>query len=341
MPHQKMPKLAEIAPSSKSLSPEALPPRVAALIYDGLCTFEYGIVAEVFGLSRPELGGSLFTFSSVQTEGKQNVAAGGLIVQATGTAQDLERADIIVVPGWRGKDEPVPEKLCALIQDCYARGALLFSICSGIYVLAAAGVLNGRSATTHWRYIDDFAQKYPDVTLRPNELYVDKDNIITSAGSSAGIDASVHIVRNYYGAEIANSVARRLVMHGHRHGGQAQFIEQPVAKPGGSHRLSDMMDQVRSTLAETHRVATMAKLAGMSPRTFQRQFQNHVGLPAMQWLAHERVTRACQLLETTTQSIEGISQTVGFESPDRLRYHFRNVLAVSPADYRKSFHRSV
>lgn len=313
---------------------------MAALIYDGLCTFEYGIVAEVFGLCRPELGGQLFQFASVQAEGKQNAAAGGLIVQATGTAQDLAQADIVVVPGWRGKDEPVPEKLCAMIRDAHDRGAMLFSICSGIYVLAAAGILNGHSATTHWRYIDDFAQKYPDTTLRPNELYVDAGDIITSAGSSAGIDAAVHIVRSHYGAEIANSVARRLVMHGHRHGGQAQFIEQPVAKPGGSHRLSDMMDQVRNSLADPHRIKSMAQLAGMSPRTFQRNFQNHVGLPAMQWLAHARVTRACQLLETTKQSVEVIGQSVGFESPDRLRYHFRNVLAVSPADYRKSFHRT-
>ena len=333
-----MPNLVQKVSNSGDM-PHA-PPRVVALIYDGLCTFEYGIVAEVFGLSRPELGGDLFQFSSVQTEGKQNAAAGGLIVQATGSLQDLAQADIVVVPGWRGKDAPVPEETCKLIQQAHARGATLFSICSGIYVLAAAGVLNGRNATTHWRYIDDFAQKYPDVTLRPNELYVDTGNIITSAGSSAGIDASVHIVRNHYGAEVANSVARRLVIHGHRHGGQAQFIEQPVAKPGGSHRLSDMMDQVRSTLAETHRISSMAKLAGMSPRTFQRQFQNHVGLPAMQWLAHERVTRASQLLETTTQSVDVISQTVGFDSADRLRYHFRSFLDVSPADYRKSFHRA-
>ncbi|NIZ60091.1 transcriptional regulator FtrA [Sedimentitalea sp. CY04] len=333
-----MPKLVQKAPNS-GVKPHT-PPRVVALIYDGLCTFEYGIVAEIFGLSRPELGGDLFQFSSVASEGKQNAAAGGLIVQATGTEQDLTAADIIVVPGWRGKDAPVPTKTCKLIRQAHARGAVLFSICSGIYVLAAAGVLSERNATTHWRYIDDFARKYPDVTLRPNELYVDEGNIITSAGSSAGIDASVHIVRNYYGAEVANSVARRLVMHGHRHGGQAQFIEQPVAKPDGSHRLSDMMDQVRSSLDAPHRIASMAQLAGMSPRTFQRQFQNHSGQSAMQWLARERVARACQLLETTAQSVDVISQTVGFESPDRLRYHFRSFLDVSPVDYRKSFRRS-
>lgn len=336
-----MPNLAGKAPKSDPASCKATPPKVAALIYDGLCTFEYGIVAEVFGLCRPELGGDLFSFSSVHAEGSQNTAAGGLIVQATGTAQDLAQADIVIVPGWRGKDEVVPEQMCAMITEAHNRGAMLFSICSGIYVLAAAGVLKGQNATTHWRYIDDFAQKYPDVLLRPNELYVETDTIVTSAGSSAGIDAAVHIVRTLYGAKVANSVARRLVMHGHRHGGQAQFIQQPVAKPGGSHRLSDMMDRVRSALAEPHRIASMAQLAGMSPRTFQRNFQNHVGLPAMQWLARERVTQACQLLETTTQSVEVIGQTVGFESPDRLRYHFRSFLDVSPADYRKSFHRSV
>ena len=312
-------------------------PRVAALVYEGLCTFEYGIAAEVFGLPRPELGGDLYRFTSVALDGKPVRATGGLIVTATGSRADLERADIVIVPGWRGKDAPVPENLCDEIRAAHDRGARIVSICSGVYVLAAAGLLVGRRVTTHWRYSKHFETKFPDAIVQPNELYVDEGDIVTSAGSSAGIDACLHVVRSDYGAKIANSVARRLVMHAHRQGGQAQFIEQPVPKLTGNHRLSEMMDKVRGKLANTHQIASMAELAGMSSRTFQRRFLAFTGLPAMQWLTQERISHACQQLEVTDLSIETVSQNAGFGNAETLRYHFRQVLSVSPVEYRKRF----
>jgi len=315
-------------------------PRVVALVYDGLCTFEYGIVAEVFGLPRPEMGGDLYHFASVSLENKPIHAAGGLIVNASGTRTDFENADIIVIPGWRGKDEIVPTSICKEIRAVHTRGARLLSICSGVYVLAAAGLLNGRSATTHWRYVEDFQAKFPEVIVRANDLYVDEGDIVTSAGSSAGIDACLHIVRNDYGAKIANSVARRLVMHSHRQGGQAQFIEQPLPKNGGDHRLSELMDDIRDRLADTHEIASMAKQAGMSTRTFQRRFLAFTGIPAMQWLTQERVSRSFLLLETTDLSVESISHAVGFGNSETMRYHFRRTLAVSPLEYRKRFSTS-
>ena len=313
-------------------------PQVVALVYDGLCTFEFGIVSEVFGLPRPELGGDLYRFTSVAAEKAPIRAAGGLVVTATGGREDLEAADIVVVPGWRGKDEPVPSCLLEDIRSAHDRGARLLSICSGVFVLAAAGVLVGRSATTHWRYAADLAERFPDVTVQADNLYVEDGSIITSAGSSAGIDACLHIVRQDYGAKIANSVARRLVMHSHRQGGQAQFIEQPLPKEGGQHRLSILIDEVRADLAQPHKIASMAQQAGMSPRTFQRRFLGFTGLPAMQWLTQERISRSCLLLETTDLSVESISQDVGLGNSEALRYHFRKQLGVSPLDYRKRFH---
>lgn len=312
-------------------------PNVVALIYDGLCTFEYGIVAEVFGLSRPEIGRDLYRFSSVALDSEPVRAAGGLMVTATGTLQDLETADTLVIPGWRGKDEAVPARICHALKAAHGRGARLVSICSGVYALAAAGLLTNRRVTTHWRYSADFQAKFPDVSVLVNELYVDDGNIITSAGSSAGIDACLHIVRSDHGAKVANSVARRLVMHAHRQGGQAQFIEQPLPRAGGNHRLSRMMDEIRNSLAETHQISSMARLAGMSVRTFQRRFLALTGIPAMQWLIGERVSRACVLLETTDLPVESISQATGFGNAETMRYHFRQAVSVSPVEYRKRF----
>lgn len=312
---------------------------VAILTYDGLCTFEYGIVAEVFGLYRPEVGGYLYDVTSVSLEGKTLRAAGGLSFTVEGRLSEIETADTIVVPGWRGKDEPVPDAICDAIRAAHARGARLVSVCSGVYVLAACGVLNGRRATTHWRYAEDFRSKFPDVQLLPNELYVDEGDIITSAGSSAGIDACLHIVRRDYGPKIANTVARRLVMHAHRQGDQTQFIEQPMPKPNTGHRLSELMDTIRLELGGANTVASMAALAGMSERTFQRRFQAFTGVAIMQWLIQERVARACLLLETTDSSLDQIADVTGFGTAEAMRYHFRKALAVSPAEYRKRFGR--
>jgi AraC family transcriptional regulator, transcriptional activator FtrA len=319
------------------LTNQTIRQKVAILTYDGLCTFEYGIVSEVFGLYRAELGGYLYDVSSVSLEQEPLRAAGGLSFTVSGGQDDLEAADTIVVPGWRGKDEPVPEAMCSAIRNAHERGARLVSVCSGIYVLAAAGLLSNRRATTHWRYAEDFGMKFPDVQLLPNELYVDEGDIITSAGSSAGIDACLHIVRCDYGPKVANTVARRLVMHAHRQGGQTQFIEQPMPKSSGDNRLSGLIDTIRSAISESHSVSSMANLAGMSERTFQRRFQALMGVPVVQWLTQERVARSCFLLETTDSSLDQISEASGFGTAEAMRYHFRKALMVSPTDYRNRF----
>lgn len=324
--------------TNKSNSPNSSQTiKVVALVYDDLCTFEFGIVAEVFGLHRPELGRELYTFSSVSIEKPPLRAAGGLVISPTGSHDDLVNADLIIIPGWRDTSKPIPKAFCDELVAANKRGTKLLSICSGGYVLAAAGLLNNRKATTHWKYASDFKQQFPNVSVLENELYVEDGNIITSAGSSAGIDACLHIVRNDHGAKVANSVARRLVMHAHRQGNQAQFIEHPVSKLDTDYRLSTLMDSIRNQLDFPYQIESMSHDAKMSPRTFQRRFLALTGIPAMQWLKQERVSRACLLLETTSLSVESISDSVGFNSAEGLRYHFRKTLDICPLEYRKRF----
>ena len=310
---------------------------MVALLYDGLCTFEFGIVAEVFGLPRPELDENWYSFSTVSLEQGRLQAMGGIVVQCPNNLDDIEGADTLVIPGWRDKDAPVPRRLAEAISRAHAAGTRLVSICSGAYVLAAAGLLNGRRATTHWRYVEDIRQKYPDIRLEPDRLYVDQDNIFTSAGSSAGIDVCLHLVRSDYGPEVANRVAKRLVMHAHRQGGQTQFIDQPVPVDYEADRLTDTIQHVRENLGKSHTVASLAGKARMSGRTFQRRFTALVGMPVGQWLIQERVSTACDLLQSSDSTLHSISAAVGFSSTARLQYHFRKIYGVSPSEYRKRF----
>ncbi|MEM9402679.1 MAG: transcriptional regulator FtrA [Pseudomonadota bacterium] len=311
--------------------------RVVALLYDGLCTFEFGIVAEVFGLPRPELDQDWYSFSTVSLEKGRLQAMGGVTVECRDNLGGIDGADTLIIPGWRGKDAPVPRRLTKAVRNAYAAGTRLVSICSGAYVLAAAGLLDNRRATTHWRYAADIRQKYPGVKLEPDRLYVDEGNIYTSAGSSAGIDLCLHIVRSDYGPEVANRVAKRLVMHAHRQGGQTQFIDQPVPVDYEADRLSDTIQYVRRHLDKPHTVASLADKARMSGRTFQRRFTALVGMPVGKWLTQERISTACNLLQSSDSTLDSISEAVGFSSAARLQYHFRKIYGVSPSDYRKRF----
>lgn len=320
-------------------SPHALH-KVAAIVYDGLCAFEYGIAAEIFGLSRPEHGAPLYTFRSIAFEQGPLRLSGGLTFQADHDLTALAEVDTVIIPGWRDKDAPVSDALCQAVRDIHARGGRIVTICSGVYVLAAAGLLKGKRVTTHWRYAEDLAQKYPDIIVTANALYTEDDNIITSAGSSAGIDACLHVVRSDKGAEVANSVARRLVMHAHRQGDQAQYIERPVPEVPDSRRLAHVTKYVQTHIKETHSVASLSRQAGMSPRTFQRRFNALTGLPPMKWVISERVNAARVLLETTSLSVESISENTGFNQAEALRYHFRKSLGISPLNYRQRFKSS-
>jgi AraC family transcriptional activator FtrA len=311
---------------------------VAAVAYDRLCTFEFGCTVELFALPRPELGVPWYDFAVCAAERGPIRATGGISVQVSHSLRLLERADTIVIPGWRDADEAPPAELLRKLRQAYDRGARLCSICSGVFVLAATGVLTGKRATTHWKYIERLTERYPDIVVEPNALYVDEGQILTSAGSAAGLDMLVHLVRKDFGARIANQVAQRLVIPPHREGGQAQFVPRPVAADERG-RLAKLLDWIREHLSAEHTIESLAAQAAMSPRTLQREFKAATGLAPYAWLVRERIERAKELLETGRLSTQRIAERVGIGSAESLRHHFRARVGTTPAQYRARFSR--
>ncbi len=329
-----MPYMLKIPPS---FLPSCTPgPLVVALVYDGLCTFEFAIAAEIFGLERPEMGSGWYRFAAAAVEPGPLRAHGGLRVEVDGGRELIDRADLIVVPGWKGAGVPVPDTLVASLIAAHARGARLTSICSGVFVLAATGVLNGRRAATHWRYAEALKATHPAVLVDASVLYVDEERVLTSAGSAAGIDLMLHIVRSDFGPDAANSVARRLVVQPHRSGGQAQFVERPVPHWPQS-RLAPLLDRVRAEPTRRWSVAQMAREAAMSERSFVRRFAEATGTSPGEWLAGVRVGEAKRLLETTDAPVEQVARLAGFGSVAALRHHFGRSTGVSPRFHREAF----
>jgi len=250
----------------------------------------------------------------------------------------LQQAGTIVIPGWRDPSEPPSREIVRALQRAHRRGARLCSICSGVFVLAAAGLLDGRRATTHWKYVEQLRARHPLIEVEPDALYVDEGQVLTSAGSAAGLDMLLHLVRRDHGARVANQVAQRLVLPPHREGGQAQFIARPVAQDERG-RLARLLDFLRAHLETPHTLASLAAKAAMSPRTLQREFRAATGLAPYQWLMRERVGRARELLETTRLPPARIAQLAGLKSEESLRHHFRRQVGTAPARYRKQFTR--
>ncbi len=314
--------------------------RVAALVYDGLCTFEFAIAVEVFGLPRPELPVDWYRFSVCSLEAGPARATGGVRVTAKSGLASLRGAGTIVIPGWRDPDERPPEKLLAALRRAHGRGARLMSICSGVFVLAAAGLLDGKRATTHWRYVEKLRVGYPEIEVEPDVLYVDEGRILTSAGSAAGIDLCLHVVRRDYGADIANVVARRLVVPPHRDGGQAQYVREAVrhdAAPGLAPVLEWAVGNVRRPMT----VNDLARRARMSLRTFARRFADETGTTPYRWLTEQRLIAAQRRLETTHDAIDQVAEAAGFDTAETLRHHFRRAFGTTPTAYRKRFSVSV
>ncbi len=320
----------------RSASPNRL---VATLVYDGLCAFEFGIVAEVFGLARPEMSDDWYRFVTCAEEDGPVSTNAGLRVSAQSGLETLAQAGTIVIPGWRTDAAAPSAALRNALLTAHARGARLVSICSGAFLLAAIGLLDGRRVTTHWRYADGLQSAYPSLTVDANVLYVDDDPILTSAGSAAGIDLLLHLVRKDFGAEIANQVARRMVIAPHRHGGQAQFVERPVPQHGGN-QLAAVLDAVRAEPARPWMIGSMAAMAAMSSRTFIRRFQDATGTSPGAWLTLQRLAAARELLETTDLPIEGVAGEAGLGSAANLRLHFAAHVGIAPGAYRKQFRRA-
>lgn len=323
--------------ASSSISKLSLPHRVAVLAYDGLCTFEFGIAVELFGLPRPELK-SWYDFEACGLESGPLAATGGVVIAAPKGLNRLLTANTIVIPGWRNPDERPPERLVRVLKKAHARGARLMSICSGVFVLAATGLLDGKFATTHWRYFEKLHSSYPRIRLKPNVLYVDEGTLLTSAGSAAGIDLSLHLIRKDFGAAVANKVAKRLIVPPHREGGQAQYVDAPIGEEVEPW-LSNALEWVLRNLQREIRIADLASRAFMTRRTFARRFRAATGSTPLEWINLLRTRRACDLLETTSLGMDAIADRCGFGSAPVLRDHFRKRMGVSPSAYGRRFRR--
>lgn len=309
---------------------------VVALAYDNLCTFEFGCAVEMFSLARPELGVDWYRFAVCAEERGAVRAAGGISVQVPHGLAMLSRADTIIIPGWQGVDvEPSPA-LVRRLRAAHARGARIATICSGVFVLAATGLLDGKAATTHWRYADELQARHPAIDVQANSLYVDEGALLTSAGSAAGLDMMLHLVRRDHGPRVANQVAQRLVVPPHRLGDQAQFVARPMPQDEAA-RLARLIDVVRAHPAHDWTLAALADRAAMSARTLQRQFQQSLGMSPVDWLVRERVELARQLLETSARPLSQVSTLAGFGSDESFRRHFRLATGVSPQAYRRQF----
>jgi AraC family transcriptional regulator, transcriptional activator FtrA len=315
---------------------------VVAIAYNGLCAFEFGIATELFGLARPELSIPWYEYRVVAASSEPIRATGGLQIQASTDLRHVRAAGTIVLPGWKDKDEEPPSSLLAAIRTAHVRGARILSICSGVYVLAATGLLDGKTATTHWRYTEHLAAKFPQIDVQTNVLYVDNGSLLTSAGSAAGIDLGLHLIRRDHGAAVAADVARRLVMAPQREGGQAQFIRHPTIdqandEQGTDDRLAKAMQWAQSHLHQTISVNDLARRSHMATRTFARHFLDQNGVSPLAWILAQRLRLAQQLLETSNKSIDGIAIACGFSTPETMRHHFRRELKISPSRYRLAF----
>lgn len=320
------------APQRQSTRPRNT--TVAVLAYDGVNAFELGMAVEVFGL--PNMGPDWYRVAVCSdSPRKQRAAGGGVKIVADAGLSFLQQAGTVIVPGWQDINATPPDALLAALCRAHARGARIASICSGIFVVAAAGLLVGRRVAVHWANAEALAGKYPSLRVNPNVLYVDDGDIMSSAGRAAGLDLCVHIVRRDFGAETANIVARRLVIAPHREGGQAQFIPRPVWTEGNS--LGELRNWIRDHLDQNLAIARLAAKSRMSRRTFIRRFEEATGVSPGEWVLQERTAQARNLLEATAMSIEQVATAVGFGSADALRHHFRTRFQTSPLRYRLDF----
>lgn len=314
---------------------------VTAVAYNGLCTFEFGVAVELFGLPRPELDVAWYHFSVASPDPSPIGTLAGIQLSVPTDLELVATAGTVVLPGWRDPAEAPPQELIIAIRTAHERGARILSICSGVFVLAATGLLDGHAATTHWRYTDQLTSMHPRIDVQPDVLYVDNGTTLTSAGSAAGLDLGLHLIRRDFGAAVANRVARRLVIAPHRAGGQAQFITDPI--PAASlHQtapasIAATVAWIMEHLDQPITVEDLAERSNMSARTFARRFRDDMGVPPHQWLTRQRVVRAQQLLETTDLPIERVAAACGFGSGATLRHHFHRETRTSPRDYRRTF----
>jgi transcriptional regulator GlxA family with amidase domain len=312
----------------------ASPHRVAVVVLPGVIPLEFGTAAQVFGRD-PHYDVALCA------EGRTAAVAGyGFSINTSAGLGGLRRAQTVIVPGYENVDSTVSAAVLDALRAAHARGARVVSICTGAFALAAAGLLEGRPATTHWRWTDELQRRHPEVEVLPNRLFVDDGDILTSAGVTAGIDLCLHLIRRDHGAAAANTRARALVAPPQRQGGQAQFVERLRPAATGD-ELGPLRDWMVENLALPLDLDTLARRAHMSRRTLTRRFRQETGVPPMSWLADARLDRARELLETTTEPIENIGRLTGLGAPASVRAAFHRRIGTSPQQYRSTFaHRT-
>jgi AraC family transcriptional activator FtrA len=309
---------------------------VAAVVDQGALTFDFAIACEVFGLDRSDIASPWYEFLVVAAGDRRVRTQTGFVIEAPHDLAALDRADTIVVPGWVSPEVDPSAKLVAALPRAHRRGARIVSICTGAFVLAAAGLLDGRRATTHWLFVDDLQRRYPTVEVDPSVLYVVDGTIMTSAGTAAGIDLCLHIVTSDYGADVAAAVSRRMLMPLHRSGGQAQYVDVPVPQALGD-EMTELLAWAATRITAGLSVDDLARRAAVSPRTLTRRFRLATGLAPGEWLQGERLRLARRLLETSDDSIERVSQNAGYDTTVAMRAQFARRLHTSPRAYRRMF----
>ncbi|WNZ09549.1 helix-turn-helix domain-containing protein [Streptomyces sp. 11x1] len=314
--------------------PSPKPTTIALAVTDGMLHFELALAYEVFGSDLSHLVDPWYEFALC---GPGPVSVGRFRLEPDHGLDRLRHADTVIVPGWTDVDVAPPGELVDAVRAAHEAGARIASLCTGAFVLGAAGLLDGRRATTHWAHTDVLAARFPDVEVDPDVLYVDNGSVLTSAGKAAAMDLCLHLVRRDHGSAVANTVARRLVVPPHRSGGQAQFVPAPVPTRS-DHPLTDLLPWTLERLDQPLTVEDLARRASMSSRTLTRHFRAATGTTPLQWLLTQRIRRAQELLETTSDSVDAIATTTGMGTAATLRRHFNRTLGVPPDTYRRTFH---
>jgi len=309
---------------------------VAAVVDQGALTFDFAIPCEVFGVDRSDIASPWYEFLVVAAGERRVRTQTGFVIVAPLGLDALDRADTIVVPGWSSTDVDPSDDLIAALRGAHRRGARIVSICTGAFVLAASGLLDGRRATTHWMYAGDLQARYPRVELDPSVLYVADGTIMTSAGTAAGIDLCLHIVTADYGADVAATVSRRMLMPLHRSGGQAQYVDTPVPQARGD-EMTELLAWAVTRIPAGLSVGDLARRTAVSPRTLTRRFRQATGLAPGEWLQGERLRLARRLLETSDDPIERVARHAGYDTPVAMRAQFARRLRTSPRAYRRTF----
>lgn len=312
---------------------------VVAVVMPGMSPLELAVAADFLGTDRPWHKVPWYRFTVCTPIPGRVDLDGGMSLQVDRGLDAVRRADTVLVPGWHNRSLAPDPELADALRRAHRRGARMVSFCTGAFALAHVGILDGRRATTHWDAADDFRRTFPHVDLDPTVLYIEDDGVWTSAGSAASIDCSIALVRSDFGAEVANELARDMVVPPHREGGQAQFVTAPVPDEAADDPLAPTLDWAVAHLDQELTVGELARHANLSVRHFTRRFREVTGTTPLQWILTQRILLAQRLLETTDLPVERVATEAGFGSAPALRLHFQRAVHTSPLAYRRTFHQ--